>query len=123
MDGNPDHLVTDRSEPFLTSIAQKRLPDIIAEQVVDGIRREALMPGDRLPTEQELARQLGVGRTSVREGLQKLQTLGIVEVRKGRGAFVADQTRDDARDAFARWTAEHAFAIEELIEVRMALEA
>jgi len=119
-DGSEAHV---REQPFLDSIAHRRLPDIIAEQVVEGIRREGLMPGDRLPTEQELARQLGVGRTSVREGLQKLQTLGIVEVRKGRGAFVASQTYDDASDTFARWTAEHAFAIEELIEVRLALEA
>ena len=123
MDATSDKLDTDHQKPFLKSIAQRRLPDVIAEQIVEGIRREALMPGDRLPTEQELARQLGVGRTSVREGLQKLQTLGIVEVRKGRGAFVASQTKDDARDAFSRWTAEHAFAIEELIEVRLALEA
>ncbi len=114
--------VPGREQPFLRSIAHRRLPDIIADQVVEGIRRDALMPGDRLPTEQELAHQLGVGRTSVREGLQKLQTLGIVEVRKGRGAFVANQTSADARDIFARWTAEHAFAIEELIEVRLALE-
>lgn len=123
MTGSSDNLDTDHREPFLESIAQRRLPDVIAEQVVDGIRKGALKPGDRLPTEQELARRLGVGRTSVREGLQKLQTLGIVEVKKGRGAFVAERTKDDAGEAFARWTAEHAFAIEELIEVRLALEA
>ena len=110
-------------KPLVSNIAQKRLPDVIAEQIVEGIRREGLKPGDRLPPEQELARQLGVGRTSVREGLQKLQTLGIVDVHKGRGAFVSEPTEDGATQAFARWTSDHAFAIEELIEVRMALEA
>jgi GntR family transcriptional repressor for pyruvate dehydrogenase complex len=109
--------------PFLESIPPRRLPDLIAQQVVSGIRTGALKPGDRLPTEQELARQLGVGRTSVREGLQKLQTLGIVEVRKGRGAFVAERTEGDATDVFTHWVAGNAFAIEELLEVRMALEA
>ena len=118
----PKTALISHEKPFLSSIAQRRLPDIIAEQIVDGIRRNGLMPGDRLPTEQELARQLEVGRTSVREGLQRLQVLGIVEVRKGLGAFVSEPPRNDAKDAFVRWSAEHAFVIEELIEVRVALE-
>ena len=111
------------SQPFVPSVMQRRLPDIIAEQVVEAIRREGLKPGARLPTEQELAQQLGVGRTTVRESLQKLQTLGIIEVHKGRGAFVASQRMDRSGDAFISWTAKNVFAIEELVEVRMALEA
>ena len=109
--------------PLLESIAPRRLPDVIAEQIVEAIRKGALKPGDRLPTEQVLARQLGVGRTSVREGLQKLQTLGLIDVRKGRGAFVAERDQADATEVFARWTAEYRFAIEELLEVRIALES
>jgi GntR family transcriptional repressor for pyruvate dehydrogenase complex len=108
---------------FVPSVAQPRLPDVIAQQIVQGIQDAGLQPGDRLPTEQELARQLGVGRTSVREGLQKLQTLGLVEVRKGRGAFVLEPPVVDPRDVFARWVGEAGFRIEELLEVRMALEA
>lgn len=110
------------AEPF-RSIAQRRLPDVIAEQIVAAIRQGALKAGDRLPTEAELARRLGVGRTSVREGLQKLQTLGIVEVRKGRGAFVAQPPLADTNAVFAQWAAESGLRIEELLEVRIALEA
>jgi GntR family transcriptional repressor for pyruvate dehydrogenase complex len=69
-----------------------------------------------------LARQLGVGRTSVREALQKLQTMGVVEVRRGRGAYVREPGQDDAERAFARWSAEHTFVIEDLLEARIALE-
>lgn len=125
MAGAPDDAFpgSDAGRPFLQSVAQRRLPEVIAEQVVAAIREGALKPGDRLPTEQELARQLGVGRTSVREGLQKLQTLGIVDVRKGRGAFVAEHPAADATEVFGRWAAESGFRIEELLEVRMALEA
>jgi GntR family transcriptional repressor for pyruvate dehydrogenase complex len=110
------------SEPLVTRIAQPRLPDLIAEQIMQVIRSRPLAAGDRLPTEAELARQFGVGRTSVREGLQKLQTLGLVEVVKGRGAFVSEPQVDDAQGAFNRWTAERGFAIEDLIETRIALE-
>lgn len=82
-----------------------------------------MRPGDRLPTEHELARDLSVGRTSVREGLQKLRTLGLVRVVRGRGAFVSAPDQVEAQRTFARWSAEHRFAIEELLETRIAVEA
>ena len=47
----------------------------VAEQIIGEMRRGRLQPGDQLPTERELMQQLGVGRSSVREGLQMLVTL------------------------------------------------
>ncbi len=104
-------------------IAQRRLPELIAEQIVGLIRDTPLQPGERLPPEASLSRQLGVGRTSVREALQKLQTLGLIEVVRGRGAFVSEPVIDDGHQAFARWSAERVFAIEDLLETRMTIEA
>jgi GntR family transcriptional repressor for pyruvate dehydrogenase complex len=104
-------------------VAQRRLPEVIAERIAELIRETPLQAGDRLAPEAELARQLGVGRTSVREALQKLQTLGIVQVMRGRGVFVGDPRSDDGQQAFARWSAEKLFAIEDLIETRIAIEA
>ena len=46
-----------------------------------------LKVGERLPPERELARQLSVGRSSLREAMQGLQTMGFVEVRRGVGTF------------------------------------
>lgn len=54
---------------------------------MDLIARD-LRPGDKLPSENQLARQLDVSRPSVREALSALQALGIVESRKGQGTFV-----------------------------------
>lgn len=47
-------------------------------------------PGDRLPNIEELSRQLGVGRSSLREGLKGLQQLGLITVRHGGGTFVTE---------------------------------
>jgi DNA-binding FadR family transcriptional regulator len=47
-----------------------------------------LKPGDPLPSEAELATLLDVGKTSVREGLRRLEAHGVVEVRRGKGLFV-----------------------------------
>ena len=98
-------------------------PDLIAERLTRAIREGALQPGDRLPTELELARDFGVGRTSVREGLQKLRAHGLIESRKGLGAFVAATLPPDPLADFERWTQSDPRAIEHLVEGRFALEA
>lgn len=84
----------------LGPVATERVSDVIAQRLSAAIRDGLLKPGDRLPTEAELAREFQVGRTSVREGLQKLRAHGLIETRKGLGAFVIDPLAD-----FARWTA------------------
>jgi DNA-binding FadR family transcriptional regulator len=58
--------------------------DAIRAYIVD----KQLKPGDALPSEAELATQLDVGKTSVREALRRLEAHGVVEVRRGKGLFV-----------------------------------
>lgn len=48
-------------------------------------------PGDRLPTEQELATMFGVGRSSIREAIKVFQHLGVVESKAAKGTFVQDR--------------------------------
>ena len=107
----------------LAPVTSTRVSDVVAERIEALIGDGSLAPGDRLPTEHELARRLGVGRTSVREGLGRLRALGLIEVRKGRGAFVAEPPAGDPIIEFGRWTAAHAPEIEKLAEARIALEA
>src|SRR5919107_2703945 len=106
----------------LNPVATERVSDVIAERLSAAIRDGTLNPGDRLPTEAELAREFQVGRTSVREGLQKLRAHGLIESRKGLGAFVTEPRPDDPLAEFARWTKRDPVAIEELLEARVALE-
>ncbi len=48
-------------------------------------------PGDRLPTEQELAQEFGVGRSSIREAIKVFQHLGVVDARAAKGTFLRDR--------------------------------
>jgi GntR family transcriptional regulator, transcriptional repressor for pyruvate dehydrogenase complex len=63
-----------------------------SEVVVDGIKRMimsgALSPGDRLPIEKDLGAQLGVSRSSLREGVRALVIAGVLETRQGDGTYV-----------------------------------
>src|SRR3954468_20970457 len=61
----------------------------IAERLAEDIRSGRLTPGERLPSERDLARALEVSRASVREALAALQLQGVVETRPGAGTFVA----------------------------------
>lgn len=62
----------------------------ITSQIEALISQGGMRPGDRLPSERELAESLGVSRTSVRQALKVLEAARLVECRIGSGTFVAD---------------------------------
>ncbi|QIN82197.1 FCD domain-containing protein [Rubrobacter tropicus] len=72
----------------LDKVRKTSLSDAVTDSVIAWIREGRYRAGDRLPTERELAERLGVGRTSVREGLRFLEKLGILEIRQGTGTMV-----------------------------------
>ena len=65
----------------------------IADQLTDMIANHRFLPGDKLPNEIELADELQVSRTTLREALRILITRGLVEVRRGVGTFVTQSKR------------------------------
>jgi GntR family transcriptional repressor for pyruvate dehydrogenase complex len=68
---------------------RQKLAETVAQQLLEGIRTNRLAPGTRIPSERELMSALGVGRSTIREALNGLALLGVIEVRHGQGAFVA----------------------------------
>jgi len=66
----------------------KPVPELILDEITRLITEGILKPGDRLPSESELAERFGVGRSSLREAMRALQLLGIVEVIQGKGTFL-----------------------------------
>jgi GntR family transcriptional regulator, transcriptional repressor for pyruvate dehydrogenase complex len=72
----------------LDKIKRISLSDAVTDRIISQIQEGRYRAGDRLPTERELAEQLGVGRTSVREGLRFLEKLGVLEIRQGMGTVV-----------------------------------
>lgn len=74
----------------------RRLPDEVAVSIMGAIEGGQLQPGDRLPTEAELSKRFGVARTVVREAISLLRYDGIVDSRRGVGAFVTDASHRSA---------------------------
>ena len=74
---------------------RQNLSQRTAEQLYNQIVAEGqLGPGDKLPNEVELARQLGVSRATLREALRDLSVQGVLEVRRGKGTFVSSHVRE-----------------------------
>ncbi|OBJ82334.1 FadR/GntR family transcriptional regulator [Mycobacterium asiaticum] len=69
---------------------RQRVDEQIAASIADAILDSVFPPGSTLPPERELADQLGVNRTSLRQGLARLQQMGLIEVRHGSGSVVCD---------------------------------
>jgi len=92
----------------------------VADQIERYIAGNTLRAGDRLPGERELCDLLGVSRASVREALRSLQTRGVVRVRHGKGAFVADAA--DGEQALHRLARTREVGLDELFAMREVLE-
>jgi GntR family transcriptional repressor for pyruvate dehydrogenase complex len=112
---------------MLTLVPTQRVPlsQKVLDQLLSRIRDGSIRPGDRLPGEYELMRQLDVGRSSVREALRGLITLGLVETKAGRGAVVLEQPRAPLRALKSlRQSIGHLqkSAVLDLLEVRESLE-
>jgi GntR family transcriptional repressor for pyruvate dehydrogenase complex len=91
-----------------------------ARLLLEYIEREELHPGDRLDSERELAKKLGISRSSLREAIQVLQTQGRLVVKHGIGVFLLeDQEAEELRNSLR--AAHH--SIEELFQMREILEA
>ncbi len=98
--------------------------EMAIREIVNLIIGNDMRQGDQLPPERELAKQLKISRTCIREALQFLASNYVVQIRRGKGAFVnivdeAALGRFAARDASESDTL---FAIKNIVEMRMLLE-
>ena len=75
-----------------TPVYSARLYEKIVERIQSQIVEGKLNPGDRLPTERELAEKFHVSRTAVREAVRTLREKGLLHGHPGRGTFVTDGT-------------------------------
>ena len=101
----------DRPNPPL---ATSRAVSVISEELLDAVYRGELQPGQRL-SDAKLAAQYGVSRTPVREALQRLREIGIVEASASRFTRIAEVTPKQTADAMVVWLALYRALLEEVV--------
>lgn len=94
----------------------------VRQQLLQLIEEGRLRPGDKLPSEPELARLLGTSRASLREAIRTLRLLGRVDVQRGKGTFVRDLARDPLTTVILEEFHPTLELVEQLIEVRAAID-
>lgn len=69
-------------------IKKKSAADLVCEKMKELIRDKTWAAGEKIPTEMELSQDFGVNRLTVRIALQRLNTLGVLDIRVGDGTYV-----------------------------------
>lgn len=107
--------------PKLKAIKPHRMSDQVFEQLRELVFRGQLKPGEKLMSERELAKQLGVSRPTIRNAISRLVFTGILEQTQGKGTFVRDRySRMSNPMAIAMGARES--SLKDLLEVRLGLE-
>jgi GntR family transcriptional repressor for pyruvate dehydrogenase complex len=109
----------------LSPISRSKLAETVAQQLLGQIRDNGLAPGTRMPSERELMSALGVGRSTIREAMNGLAMLGVLEIRHGQGAFVRNPDGGAALPrgiaaALSRGITRDLFEARQLVEVHVA---
>ncbi|NIY79741.1 FCD domain-containing protein [Celeribacter sp. HF31] len=107
--------------PF-QKVTPEKLSASVARQVELLILRGILRPGERLPSERDLAERLGVSRPSVREAVAELTDKGLLETRANAGIFVADVLGSAFSPALVKLFGSHDEAVFDYIAFRRDME-
>ncbi|MBI4560568.1 MAG: FadR family transcriptional regulator, partial [Candidatus Rokubacteria bacterium] len=108
--------------PDVEPIKSTRIYEEIVRQIRTLISEGKLRSGDQLPPERELAESFKVSRTSVREALRALESIGLIEIRAGEGTFVREISVESLIEPLALVILTQREAVGELFEARRLLE-
>jgi GntR family transcriptional repressor for pyruvate dehydrogenase complex len=120
----PDHL-----EPRLALNLKTDFETVRRDKVYEGVAKQIerlilkkLQPGDKLPSERDLAESLGVSRSSIRDAIRSLELMGMVEPRQGAGTIVRQISSDSLVNPLANARKRKEELVGELLDFRKMLE-
>ncbi|GAB3625271.1 Pyruvate dehydrogenase complex repressor [Pandoraea terrae] len=113
------------ASPFapVTPPPRLRLSDMVYEQLETMIVEGRLAPGSALPSERDLAQQMGVSRPSLREALLRLESRGVIVGRAGGGYLVANASQPLLAEPLSQLMSRHSKTVDDVLEMREVLEA
>jgi len=109
------------TKPEFEVVRRNRLYEEVAKQIERVILKK-LQPGDKLPSERELAELLRVSRGSIRDAIRSLELLGLVEARQGTGTIVRQTSTESLPNPFANALKRRKELVSELLDFRKMLE-
>ncbi|MDF1591643.1 MAG: FadR/GntR family transcriptional regulator [Desulfobacterales bacterium] len=107
---------------MFTKIETKKKSHIAAEMLIETIKKQKLSPGDKLPPERAISKEMGLSRNTIREAISALQIMGILETRHSQGNYIVNSVDNNNYDTLISLifkNEEDPFA---LIDARIAFE-
>jgi GntR family transcriptional repressor for pyruvate dehydrogenase complex len=102
-------------------VRRNKVYEEVAKQI-EHLILEKLQPGDKLPSERELAEMLQVSRSSIRDAIRSLELTGLVEPRQGAGTIVRELSAQSLVNPFANALKRRQELVSELLDFRKMLE-
>ena len=102
-------------------VRRNKVYEEVAKQI-EHLILEKLQPGDKLPSERELAEMLQVSRSSIRDAIRSLELTGLVEPRQGAGTIVRELSAESLVNPFANALKRRQELVSELLDFRKMLE-
>lgn len=102
-------------------VKPKRISDQVFDQIRELVFRGTLKPGEKMMTERQLAEKMNVSRTTIRDAVQRLVAVGLLEQKQGQGTFVKSLLSAETSPLGEAMQSQNA-SLEDLLMVRMGLE-
>ena len=109
-------------DSIFSQIKPRSIPKGIVQQIKDLISEGKLHPGEKLPSERSLSEIFGVGRSSLREAINTLETLGLVEKKNREGIFVRSLASPIISNPLIQMLEEDKTKFFDLYEIRKDIE-
>jgi GntR family transcriptional repressor for pyruvate dehydrogenase complex len=111
-----------KPQNLFSTVMPRKIPDVVYKQLVSLIASGRLKPGEKLPSERDMAADMGVSRQSIREAINKAKTVGLIEVRQGGSTVVVSSVKEHLKTPLAIILEEQAEKIFEFLEIRRLFE-
>ncbi len=103
-------------------IKRESVVNTVLNRIKEALMKGEIKPGDKLPTEVEFSNKLNVSRTSIREAMQTLKALGVIDVRQGDGTYVVDEVNSNCINPLIFSLLAKSGSSKELVELRFLME-
>lgn len=109
------------TKPDFEGVRRNRIFEEVAKQI-ERLILQKLQPGDKLPSERDLAEMLRVSRGSIRDAIRSLELMGLVEARQGTGTIVREISAESVVNPFSSALKRRKESVAELLDFRKMLE-
>jgi len=111
-----------QDQKLFSPIKSSKLSEEVYKQIVSLISSGKLNPGDKIPSERELAADLRISRQSIREALNRAEVMGLIEVRQGEGSFILSSVKKFLKPPLTLIIEKEAARIFDFLEIRKLVE-